>query len=197
MAPNLTLRQQEILDASLLVIDRDGLKRFTMKNVAQEIGVTDAALYKHFPDKGAILGSLAALFKATTLDQLEGIKNNPTLDALGKLEAFIKGRALQFQENRALTVTLFSEELFRDIASVSSLNNDTMESHARQLLSIVQEGQQNGSIRRDIPSQHVVMLLTGPMRLMVTGWKSAPEEGPPLVQRVATYWETFAKIVRP
>jgi len=196
MALPLTPRHQEILDASLRVIDRDGLKRFTMKNVAQEIGVTDAALYKHFPDKGSILGSLAALFKATTLDQLESIRQNHRLDALGKLEAFVKGRARQFQENRALTVTLFSEELFRNIASVSSLNNDTMENHAQQLLSIVREGQSSGTIRGDLPPQHVVMLLTGPMRLMVTGWKSELGQGPPLTQRVDAYWETFVKIVR-
>lgn len=196
MPPILTPRQQEILDASLKVIDRDGLKRFTMKNVAQEIGVTDAALYKHFPDKGAILASIAALFKATTLDQLEGIRKNPNLDVLGKLEAFIKGRAKQFQENRALTVTLFSEELFRDIASISSLNNDTMESHAQQLLGLVREGQATGTIRNDIPATHVVMLLTGPMRLMVTGWKSAPDAGPPLVARVSAYWDTFVKLVK-
>lgn len=195
MVPKLTPRQQEILDASLRVIDREGLKKFTMKNVAQEIGVTDAALYKHFPDKGAILSSLAALFKAATLDQLETIKATPGLNALGKLEAFIKGRAEQFQSNRALTVTLFSEELFRDIAAVSSLNNDMMENHAQQLLSIIREGQEAGVIRSDLPPQHVVLLLTGPMRLMVTGWKAAPDSGPPLVQRVGAYWETFVKIV--
>ena len=197
MTPTLTPRQQEILDASLKVIDRDGVKRFTMKNVAQEIGVTDAALYKHFPDKGAILGALASLFKASTLDQLEAIRQNSQLDALGKLQAFIQGRARQFEENRALTVTLFSEELFRDMASVWSLNNDTMESHAQQLLAIVREGQAAGCLRNDLPPQHVVMLLTGPIRLLVTGWKTAPESGPPLVQRVDAYWETFAKIVKP
>jgi AcrR family transcriptional regulator len=197
MSPTLTPRQQEILDASLKVIDRDGLKRFTMKNVAQEIGVTDAALYKHFPDKGAILGSLAGLFKAATLDQLESIRANDSLSALGKLEAFIKGRARQFQKNRAMTVTLFSEELFRDIASVTSLNNDTMVSHAQQLLAIITQGQASGVLRKDLPPQHVVMLLTGPMRLMVTGWKSDPGAGPSLVQRVDAYWETFVKIVSP
>ena len=196
MSPSLTPRQQQILDASLTVIDRDGLRRFTMKNVAQEIGVTDAALYKHFPDKEAILGALATLFKASTLGVLEQIRANPGLDSLGKLEAFLKGRARQFQDNRALTVTLFSEELFREAAVVSSLNNDTMESHAHLLLAIIPEGQADGTLRNDIPPQHVVLLLTGPMRLMVTGWKSAPDAGPTLVDRVESFWNTFAQIVR-
>jgi AcrR family transcriptional regulator len=192
----LTARQQEILEASLTVIDRDGLKKFTMKNVAQEIGVTDAALYKHFPDKGAILGALATLFKESTLDILAEIRANPGVPALGKLELFLKGRARQFQENRALTVTLFSEELFRGVASVTSINSDTMESHAELLMEIVQEGQATGSVRADLPPQHLVLLLTGPMRLMVTAWKTAPDGGPTLVQRVEGFWKTYQKIAQ-
>ncbi|HTH13535.1 MAG TPA: TetR/AcrR family transcriptional regulator [Spirochaetia bacterium] len=192
----LTSRQQEILEASLTVIDRDGLKKFTMKNVAQEIGVTDAALYKHFPDKGAILGALATLFKESTLDILAEIRANPGVSALGKLELFIKGRARQFQDNRALTVTLFSEELFRGVASVNSLNSDTMESHAELLMDIVKEGQVSGSVRPDLPAQHLVLLLTGPMRLMVTAWKTSPEGGPTLVQRVDGFWKTYQSIAQ-
>ena len=192
----LTPRQQEILSASLAVIDREGLKRFTMKNVALEIGVTDAALYKHFPDKSAILGALATLFKENTLDSLVEIRNNASLDALGKLEVFIKGRAQQFQENRALTVTLFSDELFRGNAAVSLLNQDATDSHAQHLEAILKEGQENGSIRPDIPTQHLAMLLMGPMRLMVTAWKSERTGTSTLIERVNQYWETFVKIIK-
>lgn len=197
MAVPLTPRQEEILAASLTVIDRDGLRRFTMKNVALEVGVTDAALYKHFADKAAIVGCLAALFKEHTLDVLVDIRKNTTLDALGKLEAFIKGRARQFQENRALTVTLFSDELFRGNASVSVLNQTTMDTHAQHLTAILEEGQKNGSIRGDVPPQHLVMFLMGPMRLMVTAWKADPNGAPTLVERVNQFWGTFERMIRP
>lgn len=197
MPLTLTPRQKEILEASLAVIDTEGLKKFTMKNVAQRIGVTDAALYKHFPDKGAILGALQTLFKESTLDILAAIQADPGRDALGKLEIFVKGRAQQFQENRALTVTLFSEELFRGMASVSSMNQDTMDSHADLLMNIIREGQEAGTLKKDIPAAHMVMLLTGPMRLMVTGWKADPSGKPTLVQRVDAFWVTYARLVRP
>jgi len=193
----LTPRQQEILSASLTVIDRQGLKQFTMKNVAHEMGFTDAALYKHFPDKAAILQALATLFKENTLDILVDIRNDASLDALGKLEAFIKVRAKQFQENRALTVTLFSDELFRGVAAVSSLNQDTMDSHAGHLAAILAEGQASGTIRNDVPATHLVMFLMGPMRLMVTGWKADAKGVPSLVDRVDGFWATFTKIVKP
>lgn len=197
MPMTLTPRQKEILEASLHVIDTEGLKRFTMKNVAQQIGVTDAALYKHFPDKGAILGALQTLFKESTLDILTAIQSDPSRDALGKLEVFIKGRARQFQENRALTVTLFSDELFRGMESVASLNQDTMDSHADLLMAIIREGQSQGTLRADLPPGHLVLLLTGPMRLMVTAWKADPSGKPSLVDRVDAFWKTYALIARP
>jgi len=197
MSVPLTPRQEEILAASLTVIDRDGLRRFTMKNVALEVGVTDAALYKHFVDKAAIVGCLATLFKEQTLDVLVDIRKNSSLDALGKLEAFVKGRARQFQENRALTVTLFSDELFRGNASVSVLNQMTMDSHAEHLTAILEEGQKDGTIRSDVPPQHLIMFVMGPMRLMVTAWKSDPEGVPNLVERVNQFWRTFEKMVKP
>lgn len=113
----------------------------------------------------------------------------------GKLEAFLEGCARQFHEDGALTVALFSEELFRDLASVTSLINDAMENHAPNGWAIVREGQTAGGIRSDLPSQHVVMLLTGPRRLMIAGWKARHQADPSLVQSVATYWDTFTKIV--
>jgi len=197
MSMILTPRQKEILEASLHVIDSEGLKKFTMKNVAQQIGVTDAALYKHFPDKAAILAALQALFKESTLDILSAIQADPGLDAQEKLEVFVKGRACQFQENRALTVTLFSDELFRGMEAVASLNQDTMDSHADILIAIIREGQEAGTLRKDIPAGHLVLLLTGPMRLMVTGWKSDPTGKPSLIERVDAFWGTFSKIVKP
>jgi len=195
MTSSLTPRQREILEASLSIIDTEGIKRFTMKNVAQRIGVTDAALYKHFPDKGAILVALQTLFKNATLEILTALQADPGRDALGKLEVFVKGRARQFQDNRAMTVTLFSEELFRGLDS-SSMSHDTMESHADLLMGIIREGQAAGTLRADVPPVHMVMLLTGPMRLMVASWKADPSGRPSLVERVDLFWTTFASLVR-
>ncbi len=193
----MTERQQEILDACLKVIEKEGLKGFTMRNIALQIGFTDAALYRHFPDKRSIVEAIARLFQATTLETLQEIRNNAALDPLGKLEAFLLGRAGQFQENRALTSILFSDELFRGDGVALSLNNDTLEHHARNLQELISEGQEAGSIRQDVPAVHLVMLLTGSMRQMVIAWKNAPAAGPALVPTVAAFWKTYCTLVRP
>lgn len=188
-------RQIQIIEASLRVIDRLGLQKFTVKNIASDLGLTDAALYKHFPDKSALLGAIASYFKTTTYDLLLGIHQDSHLSGLEKLEKFVKGRAQQFQENPALTAVLFSEEIFRGDEAVSRQNNELLESHGNLLMKIVEEGQRDGSLRPGLPPAHLVLLLTGPMRLMTNSWRLDPTLSPPLTARVSGFWKTYADLV--
>ena len=191
----LSERQAVILEATLRVVARDGLGGFTMKKVAAEVGVTDAALYKHFREKTDIFEALASLFRERTLDALLEIAARPGLSALKKLEAFVMDRAHQFQTQPGLTVILFSEELFRGEPTVAALNFETMERHGQLLRSLVLEGQAEGSIRADLNPYHVVLLLTGPVRMLVENWRSQPEEV--LVDRIGHFWNTFASLMQP
>ncbi|MEI8095654.1 MAG: TetR/AcrR family transcriptional regulator [Spirochaetales bacterium] len=201
MGTTLTERQSEILEASLQVIESEGLKGFTMRNIAQRIGFTDAALYRHFPDKGAIIGAIARLFRSNTLENLEAIRSNTSLNAVEKLEMFLMGRAREFETKRALTSILFSEELFRGEGEALNLNLSTLETHASQLHAIVSEGQAEGTLRKDLSPSHLVLLLTGPMKQMVSNWKSHadrnPEDCSSLVQTVAEFWKTYRIVTRP
>jgi len=51
-------RRQEILDAALGIADRDGLDKVSMRTVAEAVGVTPMALYRHFDSKVALLDGM-------------------------------------------------------------------------------------------------------------------------------------------
>ncbi len=48
-------RRREIADAALAVIAEQGLAAFTAAAIARQVGVSDAALFRHFPTKEAIV----------------------------------------------------------------------------------------------------------------------------------------------
>jgi TetR/AcrR family transcriptional regulator, tetracycline repressor protein len=54
-APRANLSREEIIDAALRVIQRDGIAAVTMRRLAEEIGVTPMALYHHIPSKKQLL----------------------------------------------------------------------------------------------------------------------------------------------
>ena len=51
-------RQQEIIDAAMAIADEGGLDAVSMRTVAEHVGVTPMALYRHFNSKLALLDSM-------------------------------------------------------------------------------------------------------------------------------------------
>ena len=50
---------QAILSAARLLLDEGGAEAVSMRKVADKVGVTAMAIYRHFPDREALLGELA------------------------------------------------------------------------------------------------------------------------------------------
>ncbi|MDX1632375.1 MAG: TetR/AcrR family transcriptional regulator [Thermoanaerobaculia bacterium] len=55
----LTERQQQVVDLALEVVRESGLRGLTVRKLAEEVGFSEAALYKHFSSKRALLLAMA------------------------------------------------------------------------------------------------------------------------------------------
>jgi TetR/AcrR family transcriptional regulator len=64
-----TARQEEIIDAAMALVREEGWPNLTVRRLAERLGVTDPALYRHFATKGEIALGLA--------DRLEGMLHVP------------------------------------------------------------------------------------------------------------------------
>ena len=53
-------RRDSILDAAAAVLRRDGISRASTKAIARQAGCSEALLYKHFPDKAALMLAVLA-----------------------------------------------------------------------------------------------------------------------------------------
>ncbi|GAA4586344.1 TetR/AcrR family transcriptional regulator C-terminal domain-containing protein [Planotetraspora phitsanulokensis] len=77
-------RREEILDAALAIADEHGLDAVSMRAVADRVGVTPMALYRHVSDKAALLDGVVGRLLATLLpsDAEAGHAWNERLSAL-------------------------------------------------------------------------------------------------------------------
>jgi AcrR family transcriptional regulator len=100
-------RRREIADAALKVIAEQGLARFTSKAIAREVGVSDAALFRHFATKEDIV--LAAI------DRVEDIlfADFPPRgsDPIERLGHFFQRRIDVIRENPGVASLVGSEQL--------------------------------------------------------------------------------------
>lgn len=58
MAPRI-LDRSAIIEAALKTLSEEGLAALSLRRVASQLNVKAASLYWHFPDKRALLGSIA------------------------------------------------------------------------------------------------------------------------------------------
>lgn len=65
-------RREQLLDAALTIIDRDGYDRVTIDAIARESDVTRPVVYGAFPDIGALLAALLDRQQDRALAQLYG-----------------------------------------------------------------------------------------------------------------------------
>lgn len=51
--------ERALIDAALLVIERDGPDAISLRQIARDVGVNHTAVYRHFEDKRALLAAVA------------------------------------------------------------------------------------------------------------------------------------------
>ncbi|MBF0384715.1 MAG: TetR/AcrR family transcriptional regulator [Candidatus Omnitrophica bacterium] len=67
MIQKTTLRQQEIIEAARTIIFNQGIESLTVREIANELKITDGALYRHFKSKDEILSLLIEDIEETLL----------------------------------------------------------------------------------------------------------------------------------
>jgi AcrR family transcriptional regulator len=100
-------RRLEIADATLKVIAEHGLARFTAQAIAGEVGLSDAALFRHFESKEAMVE--AAIERAERI-LFEGFPPDAA-DPLERLGRFFRQRAGIARRNPGVARLVLCEEL--------------------------------------------------------------------------------------
>jgi len=82
-----------ILDTTVALVSRHGLRAVTMSQIAEETGIGRATLYKYYPDVEAILSAWHERLISGHLEQLSALRAGPG-DPIGRLEAVLDTYAL-------------------------------------------------------------------------------------------------------
>ena len=169
MDPEMTDRQNEIVDVSLQLIADKGIQGFTIKNLAKKIGFTESAVYRHFESKIEILTAILDMFKNKSTQFLTQ-ESNANVSAIAKIENLFLTHFKVFTATPSLVAVIFSEELFRNETLLSTKVNSIMTNFSQSLTSIIEFGQKNGEIRGDINAQHLATMLMGSIRMLAKQW---------------------------
>jgi AcrR family transcriptional regulator len=107
--PELTPRQLEILERTLEVVQETGLANLTLKRVADRVGFTEAAIYRHFDGKRALLLGLIALMARRLLGRMREIAAEASSPPAVRLERMVRHHVELLLATRGLPLLLIAE----------------------------------------------------------------------------------------
>ena len=147
------MREEAILDAAHSLLGKHGYDAMTMDDVAAEVGIAKASLYKHFPAKEKLASRTMIRLFNRTVEQLNALP--ATLTALQKLHAMLewalrerlKGGIPHLPSTSAtLEHSLMTDEGY--LAALLTLN--------AALSLLVDQAKVDGRISNGLPTDYVV-----------------------------------------
>lgn len=155
---NSASRQQQILEALARMLETGHGQRITTAALAREVGVSEAALYRHFPSKTRMFEGLLEFIENTLFPRITTIlAEEPTTESrcfhiLTLLLAFA-------ERNPGLSRVINGDALTGETARLRSRVNQLFERVETQLRQVLREGEAREQLRLTLPPGSTARLL--------------------------------------
>ncbi len=164
-------RQIEIIEAATKRIDEHGIQDLTIKTLAADLNLSEAALYRHFKSKNEILLGLLTYFIEEMKGRLDFILSNKNRTPSELLNDLFDSQLRTFVQRPSVVSVIFSESIFQFNKELSSTVSSMMELMQDQIEGIVKKGQTNGSFSKMVGVSTTTTIIMGGMRITVLKWK--------------------------
>jgi len=166
-----TDRQIEIMEAATNRISKFGIQNLTIKTLAEDIGLSEPALYRHFKSKNEILLSLLAYFKSEMKNRIQSLPFKPNNTEGDKLRAIFNSQLQTFINKPAIVSVIFAESIFHFDNSLSNKVSEIMDLMHQYVKTNIEKGQKDGTYNKLIGASTLTTIILGGMRMTVLKWK--------------------------
>lgn len=166
-----TERQIEIMEAATLRIDKFGIQELTIKNLASDLSLSEAALYRHFKSKNEILLGLLTYFILEMNERLAVIIENKELQPSELLKKVFVSQLNTFVQKPAIVSVIFSEGIFQFNKELSDKVSTMMALMQNNIHALVTRGQNEGVYAKLLGPETITTIIMGSMRMVVLKWK--------------------------
>lgn len=193
VAKNLS-RKQQIARTAMQIISEDGLHKLVLVELAKRMGVTDAALYKHFRSKNDILLFMIDEIDAVMREEM-GEFIEPRDSYVEKLHELLSFQLDFIDRNKGIPRIMFSECLRQQNVSIAQKLSKLLHGRRTVVTGLLKAAIREGEIDAKIDTEAAADIFMGMMQSTVLFWSLA-EFTYSLRAREATLWEEYRKILR-
>lgn len=168
---NFSERQIQIIEAATKRIDKYGIQELTTKNLAADIGLSEAALYRHFKSKNDILLGMLSYFIIGMKEKINSIIQDEKNSPPAVIKAIFNNQLNTFIKNPAIVSVIFSEGIFQFNGTLSNKLSEMMDLMHKKISALIKKGQDEGSFNKLLSPNITTTMIMGSMRMVVLKWK--------------------------
>jgi AcrR family transcriptional regulator len=182
----------EIANAAIKIIGDQGLRDFTMARLAEEVGIKDGSIFRHFKDKQeiftAVIERIEEIVVATAPRELA--------DPLERLEAFFTTRMHAIASRPGLLSIVFSDQLAHAMGDVGRRRMAELRNHGRSFVrSCLEEAVAKKLINSDTDIESATLFINGMVMSLLFASKDGAIDGP-IEQAGRRAWRSFVQLLR-
>lgn len=166
-----TERQIEIMEAASLRIDKFGIQELTINTLSADLGLSEAALYRHFKSKNEILLGLLTYFILEMNARIDAILQEQGKEPSELLRSIFTSQLSTFVRKPAIVSVIFSEGIFQYNKELSEKITVMMSLMQKNINTIVIAGQKKGVYGSLLSADAMTTIIMGSMRMVVLKWK--------------------------
>jgi len=173
-------RRQQILESLAQMLEDSPGGRITTAGLARQVGVSEAALYRHFPSKSKMFEGLIEFIEETLFSRIKLILNEePT--AAGRCEKMLVLLLAFTERNPGITRILTGDALAGETDRLHARVAQLFERFETQLRQVIREAELREGLRPSIPLPAAANLLMAAAEGRIcqyvrSGFRRAPTE---------------------
>jgi AcrR family transcriptional regulator len=148
-------RREQIVNAARKLVIKCGSENVTVRRIAQEVGVSEAAIYRHFKSKRDILYLLVESIEINLISDLES-QNRPEH---GRLENVLLNHLSALEMRRGISFQVIAEIISLGDKKLNNRIYETIKKYISKFKELLLTEIEKGEVRGDIDVEAAAVIL--------------------------------------
>lgn len=172
-------RLRQILDAAQDILTTGGLESVKISALAELVGLSEAALYRHIDSKEEILMLVVNDVRTTLFNGINTASTPTDKPALRKLEHILRLHLSWLDGRHGVCLVLVTEALQFGDSQASQESRRLINDYLESIASIIKDGQYRGEIDPCLDAETAATVFIGVEKAAVNRWLLFPGEKRP------------------
>ena len=187
------IRKKEIIEAARKLIYKKGSEHVTVNNIAKEVKISEAAIYRHFRNKKEILSFLASHITESLMQDID-LAGQSDLSSPNNICGILRSHLSKIEQKRGVSFQVIAEIISFGDKRLNKQVYDDIQKYLQRFRELLDNGIKAGSIREDIDSEATALLLFVMIQGLVNTW-ALSNYSFDLTERYDALWNVFRRML--